>query len=162
MRWASRIVAASGLLLFASCSAGSDDARSDDARTDDAQTDGDTGRLIVQSNADRMDALFEATLIVAPDGCTYADDGQQLDVIWPLGTRWVEAEQAVLLADGNRLVDGTEFRTGGGAISVSVAEMRSGAESGLFDEATVTDETVACLVNDEVLVIGDFETVIDR
>ncbi len=122
----------------------------------------DTGRLIVQVGGDRMAASFEGwTLHVDPDGCTSADvvDGARLDVIWPPGTSWSALDRSVVLHDGTRLVDGSVFTTGGGAIPMTDDEVRSAER--WIDQSTVDDETLACLVGDEVLVIGDFEAVLD-
>jgi len=140
------------IAVLASCSAGSDSADIPEG----IELFDDTGRLIVQSGQDVMEALFEGTLVVTADGCTSAESGKTFDVIWPLDTRWSEAERAVVLADGTRLVDGTQFRTGGGVVPLTVDESDEWLQS-----STVSDETTACLVHDEVLVIGDFETVID-
>jgi hypothetical protein len=59
-------------------------------------------------------AEMSGKLTLTAGGLQLGDD----PVFWPHGTRWDEADQAVVLRDGSRIVVGQQFHGGGGAYDV--------------------------------------------
>ena len=86
-----------------------------------------------------MMALIQGVLVRDGD-CLFAGDGapgSRVTILWPFGTTWDDAAQAVVVSDGTRIPVGSAFSAGGGSASREVLQL-------LPDDAALAERADAC------------------